>query len=111
MSSSNFQNASQSGQHDRMSSSSRKAGDWIDKGSYKMQNTPCFIQPRNIQGRNKTWPKGDAGLGKHESEVVLRMTGVFVQPGSGKILKFRLAKNKGIILVLVVLGSVSAFSS
>ena len=39
------------------------------------------------KGRNKTWPKGDRGLGKHESEVVLRKTGVFVQPGSGKILK------------------------
>ena len=39
------------------------------------------------KGRNKTWPKGDRGLGKHESEVVFRKTGVFVQPGSGKILK------------------------
>ena len=39
------------------------------------------------KGRNKTWLKGDRGLGKHESEVVFRKTGVFVQPGSGKVLK------------------------
>ena len=46
------------------------------------------------KGRNKTWPKGDRGLGKHESEVVLRKTGVFVQPGSGKILKSRISQLK-----------------
>ena len=39
------------------------------------------------KGRNKAWPKGDRGLGKHESEVVLRKTGVFVHSGTGKILK------------------------
>ena len=54
-----------------------------------MQNTPCFIQPRK-----KTWPKGDRGLGKHESEVVLGKTGVFVQPGSGKILRSRISQLK-----------------
>lgn len=46
------------------------------------------------KGRNKTWPKGDRGLGKHESEVVLRKTGVFVQPGSGKILKSQISQIK-----------------
>ena len=30
------------------------------------------------------WPKGERGLGKKESEVILQKTGLFVQVGSGK---------------------------
>jgi len=32
----------------------------------------------------KSWPKGDRGLKKHESEILLRNTGMFIQAGSGK---------------------------
>ena len=45
-----------------------------------------------------TWPKGDRGLGKHESEVVLRKTGVFIQPGSEDSEKSD-KPNKRIVLV------------
>ena len=38
------------------------------------------------KGSRKTWPMGDRGLGKQDSELVLQKTGVFVQVGSGKIL-------------------------
>ena len=38
--SSNSQNARQFRKHDRMSVPSWKAGDWVDKRSYKVQNTP-----------------------------------------------------------------------
>ena len=85
MSSSNRPNASQSGQHDCMSAPSQKAGTGWTRGA-----TRCRISldlSNHGKGPNKTWPKGDRGLGKHELEVVLRETGVFVQPGSGKILK------------------------
>ena len=30
------------------------------------------------------WPKGERGLGKRGSEMILRKTGSFVQVGSGK---------------------------
>ena len=40
VSSGNFQNASQFRKHDSMSAPSWKAGDWMDKSSYKMLNTP-----------------------------------------------------------------------
>jgi len=33
--------------------------------------------------KGKSWPKGDRGLGKKESEMLLRKTGVFVPVGSG----------------------------
>jgi hypothetical protein len=38
------------------------------------------------KGSKKVWPKGDRGLGKQGSEVVLEKTGVFIPAGSGKIL-------------------------
>lgn len=48
-----------------------------------------------ISGHGKsrdTWPKGDRGIWKEESKVILRNTGVFVAPGSGNyicLLEFR----------------------
>ena len=35
---------------------------------------------------NRAWPRGDRGLGKQESSIILRNTGVFVPPGSGRLL-------------------------
>ena len=43
--------------------------------------------PAEIFGHGKgkgLWPKGERGLGKNESEAVLRKTGLLVQVGSGK---------------------------
>jgi hypothetical protein len=44
--------------------------------------------PQAISGHGKSkgnsWPKGDRGLGKSESHVILCNTGVFVAPGSGR---------------------------
>ena len=37
------------------------------------------------KGHCKTWPQGDRGIGKQDSEMVLRKTGVFIQAGSGKV--------------------------
>lgn len=52
-------------------------------------STRCRV-PQEISGHGKSrasWPKGDRGLGKQESHVILCNTGVFVPPGSGKIVK------------------------
>ena len=49
-------------------------------------STRCRV-PEDISGHGKgkgPWPKGDRGLGKRESEGVLRKTGLFVPVGSGK---------------------------
>ena len=49
-------------------------------------STRCRV-PAEISGHGKgkgLWPKGERGLGKNESEAVLRKTGLFVQVGSGK---------------------------
>lgn len=49
-------------------------------------STRCRV-PEEISGHGKgkgPWPKGERGLGKKESEVILHKTGSFVQVGSGK---------------------------
>lgn len=51
--------------------------------------TRCRV-PQTISGHGKSqgsWPKGDRGLGKQESYVILCNTGVFVPPGSGRFSK------------------------
>ena len=51
-------------------------------------STRCRIPPalsNHGEGRSKIWPKGDRGVGKEDSEMVLRLTGVFIQTGSGKV--------------------------
>ena len=48
-------------------------------------STRCRV-PEIISNHNKgkgVWPKGERGLGKRGSEVILRKTGSFVQVGSG----------------------------
>ena len=49
-------------------------------------STRCRV-PERISNHNKgkgVWPKGERGLGKRGSEMILRKTGSFVQVGSGK---------------------------
>ena len=49
-------------------------------------STRCRV-PQEISNHGKgkgVWPKGERGLGKKESELILRKTGSFVQVGSGK---------------------------
>ena len=49
-------------------------------------STRCRV-PEEIYDHGKRkgpWPKGERGLGKRESEGVLRKTGLFVQVASGK---------------------------
>lgn len=51
--------------------------------------TRCRV-PQTISGHGKSkgsWPKGERGLGKQESYVMLCNTGVFVPPGSGRFSK------------------------
>lgn len=53
--------------------------------------TRCRV-PQAISDHGKSkgvWPKGDRGLGKKESCIILHNTGVFVPPGSGKYIKWR----------------------
>ena len=39
-----------------------------------------------MAGKGKgTWLKGERGLGKEESEIILRKTGLVVQVGSGRL--------------------------
>ena len=67
-----------------MSISSRKTRIGVDKRFHEMQNSSWIVQSR--KGSKKVWPKGDRGLGKQGSKVVLEKTGVFIPAGSGKIL-------------------------
>ena len=51
-------------------------------------STRCRV-PEGISNHGKgtgLWPKGERGLGKEESETILRKFGSFVQVGSGKFL-------------------------
>ena len=38
----------------------------------------------HCKGKVKSIPKADRGIGKRVSQMVLNMTGKFIQPGSGK---------------------------
>ena len=59
-----------------------KLGNGWTRGS----STRCRIPPpvSNHGKARKSWPKGDRGLGKDESEVLLKKTGIFIPAGSGK---------------------------
>jgi hypothetical protein len=50
-------------------------------------STRCRIPPvlSNHGKTKKSWPKGDRGLGKLQSELLLRDNGVFLQAGSGNL--------------------------
>jgi len=49
-------------------------------------STRCRVPPalsNHVLKSKGNWPKGDRGLGKKESEMLLHKTGMFVQVGSG----------------------------
>ena len=61
-------------------------------------STRCRV-PERIYNHGKgkgVWPKGERGLGKRGSEVILRKTGSFVQVGSGKFYLFFLVYYYGL---------------
>ena len=59
----------------------------IDVGWSRGSNSRCRVPkevPGHCNGRVKPIPKADKGIGKRVSQVVLKMSGKFIQPGSGK---------------------------
>ena len=50
-------------------------------------NSRCKV-PKEVfghgKGRVKSIPKADRGIRNRESQIVLKMSGKFIQPGSGK---------------------------
>lgn len=62
----------------------------LDLGWTRGSSTRCRVPERiSLHGKGKgVWPKGERGLGKNESEVILLKTGSFVQVGSGKFYIF-----------------------
>ena len=62
-------------------------------------STRCRV-PEQISSHGKgkgVWPKGERGLGKKESEVILNKSGSFVQVGSGKFFCFSLCRLSWVI--------------
>ena len=59
----------------------------IDVGWSRGSNSRCRV-PKEVSGhcngRVKSILKADKGIGKRVSQVVLKMSGKFIQPGSGK---------------------------
>ena len=59
----------------------------IDVGWSRGSNSRCRV-PKEVSGhcngRVKSIRKADKGIGKRVSRVVLKMSGKFIQPGSGK---------------------------
>ena len=59
----------------------------IDVGWSRGSNSRCRV-PKEVSGhcngRVKSILKADKGIGKRVSRVVLKMSGKFIQPGSGK---------------------------
>ena len=53
---------------------------------WRRVSTRCRVPPLlSDHGKQKgTWPKGERGIGKSDSEIILRRTGIFVPVGSGK---------------------------
>ena len=47
----------------------------------------------HCNGKVKSIPKADRGIGKRVSQVVLKMSGKFIQPGSGKYATYHREKN------------------
>ena len=39
---------------------------------------------KGCKGRVKSIPKADRGIGMRVSQIILKMSGKFIQPGSGK---------------------------
>ena len=53
------------------------------RGSYARCRVPEVLSNHDKKG--KKWPKCDRGIGKNDSQIILRKTGVFLQVGSGKL--------------------------
>ena len=79
-----------------------KLGIGWSRGSRPRCKVPDEIS--NHGKRRGVWPKGDRGLGKKESELILRRTGLFVQVGSGKfyfpLYRFNCVINGNLIALL-----------
>ena len=56
----------------------------IDVGWSRGSNSRCREMFGHCNGRVKPIPKADNGIGKRVSQVVHKMSGKFIQPGSGK---------------------------
>ena len=50
-------------------------------------STTCRVlsEISNHSRSDKTWPKCDRGIGKRDSQIILKRTGLFLQVGSGKL--------------------------
>ena len=53
------------------------------RGSSTTCRVPSEIS--NHSRSDKTWPKCDRGIGKRDSQIILKRTGVYLQVGSGKL--------------------------
>ena len=53
------------------------------RGSSTTCRVPSEIS--NHSKSDKTWPKCNRGIGKGDSQIILKRTGVFLQVGSGKL--------------------------
>ena len=60
---------------------------YLGLGWTRGSSTRCRV-PSEISNHGKShrsWPKGDRGIGKRDSQIILMKTGVFLQVGSGKL--------------------------
>ena len=59
-------------------------------------NSRCRV-PKEVfghgEGRVKSIPKGDRGIGKRVSWIILKVSGKFIQPGSGKYTTYHCVQN------------------
>ena len=59
-------------------------------------NSRCRV-PKEVfghgEGRVKSIPKGDRGIGKRVSRIILKVSGKFLQPGSGKYATYHRVQN------------------
>ena len=59
----------------------------LSVGWSRGSNSRCKV-PKEVfghgKGRAKSIPKADRGIGNRASQIVLKMSGKFIQPGSGK---------------------------
>ena len=59
-------------------------------------NSRCRV-PKELfghgEGRVKSIPKGDRGIGKRVSRIILKVSGKFLQPGSGKYATYHRVQN------------------
>ena len=59
-------------------------------------NSRCRV-PKEVfghgEGRVKSIPKGDRGIGKRVSRIILQVSGKFLQPGSGKYATYHRVQN------------------